>query len=56
MLSSGDFVATSGIYKPVGVLGDEQPLTLVYGDSAPLHRGEKVRYKLVLAAKHPIRG
>jgi hypothetical protein len=55
-VSTGDFIATSGIYKLMGVLGDEQTITLVYGDAVPLHRGERAVFRLIHAAKHPIRG
>jgi hypothetical protein len=56
IVSSGDFVATSGIYRLVGVLGDSQEYTLVYGDAVPEHRGERCRFKLWRAAPHPVRG
>jgi hypothetical protein len=56
IVSSGDFIATSGIYRLVGVLGDSQEYTLVYGDAVPEHRGERRRFKLVRSARHPLKG
>ena len=56
IVETGDFVATSGIYRLVGVLGDAQEYTLVYGDAVPEHRGERCRFALVRSAPHPVRG
>jgi hypothetical protein len=55
-VETGDFVGMSGIYRLVGHLGDNQEYTLVYGDEVPMHRGERSRFKLVRAARHPVKG
>jgi hypothetical protein len=57
IVRTGDFVATSGIYRLVGVLGAEhEEITLAYGDPVPKHKGENARFKLVRAAPHPTKG
>jgi hypothetical protein len=35
ILDTGDYIATSGIYKLIGVLGVMQEYTLIVGDAAP---------------------
>jgi hypothetical protein len=56
IVETGDFIATSGIYPLVGVLGDSQEYTLVYGGTVPELRGERCRFKLVRSARHPLKG
>ena len=54
IVESGDFVATSGIYR----MNDhpEREITLIYGDSVPTFQGNKVTFRLIRAAKNPRRG
>jgi len=56
VVTSGDYVATTGIYRLLGVLGMREEITLLYGDMTPLFRGQRVNWELVRAAKHPIKG
>jgi hypothetical protein len=54
IVNSGDFVTTTGIYR---MLGDpEHEITLVYGDAVPTFQSNKVRFRLIRAAKNPRQG
>jgi hypothetical protein len=54
IVDSGDFVATSGIYRMVDHPGRE--ITLVYGDTVPTFQKQKVKFRLIRSAKNPKRG
>jgi hypothetical protein len=54
VVESGDFVATTGIYRMVE--HPEREITLVYGDSVPTFQRQKVKFRLIRAAKNPRRG
>jgi hypothetical protein len=54
IVDSGDFIATTGIYRMVDHPGRE--ITLVYGDAVPTFQGKKVKFRLIRAAKNPRRG
>jgi hypothetical protein len=51
---SGDFVATTGIYRMVD--HPEREITLIYGDAVPTFQGNQVKFRLIRAAKNPRRG
>ncbi len=54
VVDSGDFVATTGIYRMVD--HPEREITLVYGDAVPTFQKKKVKFRLIRAAKNPRRG
>jgi hypothetical protein len=54
IVQSGDFIATSGIYRMIDHPGRE--ITLIYGDPVATFQGKKVKFRLIRAAKNPRRG
>ena len=54
IVDSGDFVATTGIYRMVN--HPEREITLVYGDTVPTFQKKKVKFRLIRAAKNLRRG
>ena len=54
VVQSGDFIATSGIYRMNDHPGRE--ITLIYADAVPTFQGKKVKFRLIRAAKNPRRG
>ena len=54
IVESGDFIAITGIYRMTE--HPEREVTLLYGDPAPTFQKRKVKWLLVMSAKHPKRG
>jgi hypothetical protein len=51
---SGEIITATGIYRMVD--HPEREITLVYGDAVPTFQKQKVKFRLIRAAKNPRRG
>jgi hypothetical protein len=54
IVQSGDLVTTTGIYRMLDHPNRE--VTLLQGDAVPTFQNQKMKFRLVRAAKHPTKG